>query len=219
VTPSLYAHKSIGPVSQQTDYIIEHMGMHPVVAVVAVVEYEGKVGDGGWYSSHYYERSVGTVFQLPSPDAIYSRDEEKNGNVGGLSDCLGWRTAHMLPVEGVIEGRKRLGRWPSHMTSGSARYNYFVLFVEIKFRQCAGQSDVREIVVRRDRNRNGQRVDGFTYDLCDLSGVFGLELFSELTVGTLEPVDFGGIGKRWEQVAVYLQADLDRQVEERFRGL
>jgi hypothetical protein len=23
------------------------------------------------------ERSVGTVFQLPNPDAIYSRDEEK----------------------------------------------------------------------------------------------------------------------------------------------
>jgi hypothetical protein len=68
------------------------------------------------------ERSVGTVFQLPSPDAIYSRDEEKNGNVGGLPDCLGWRTAHILPVEGVIEGRKRLGRWPSHVTSGSARY-------------------------------------------------------------------------------------------------
>jgi hypothetical protein len=68
------------------------------------------------------ERSVGTVFQLPRPDAIYSRDEEKNGNVGGLADCLGWRTAHIVPVEGVIEGRKRLGRWSSHVTSGSARY-------------------------------------------------------------------------------------------------
>jgi hypothetical protein len=42
------------------------------------------------------ERSVGTVFQLPSPDAIYSRDEEKNGNMGGLPDCLGSRTAHVL---------------------------------------------------------------------------------------------------------------------------
>jgi hypothetical protein len=28
------------------------------------------------------ERSVGTVFQLPSPDAIYSRDEEKERKVG-----------------------------------------------------------------------------------------------------------------------------------------
>jgi hypothetical protein len=30
----------------------------------------------------YCERSVGTVFQLPSPDAIYSRDEEKERKVG-----------------------------------------------------------------------------------------------------------------------------------------
>jgi hypothetical protein len=30
----------------------------------------------------YCERSVGTVFQLPSPDAIYSRDEEKERTVG-----------------------------------------------------------------------------------------------------------------------------------------
>jgi hypothetical protein len=43
------------------------------------------------------ERSVGTVFQLPSPDVIYSRDEEKNSNLGGLPGCLGSRTAHMLP--------------------------------------------------------------------------------------------------------------------------
>jgi hypothetical protein len=28
------------------------------------------------------ERSVGTVFQLPSPDAIYSQDKEKRGKVG-----------------------------------------------------------------------------------------------------------------------------------------
>jgi hypothetical protein len=28
------------------------------------------------------ERSVGTVFQLPSPDAIYSQDKEKVGKVG-----------------------------------------------------------------------------------------------------------------------------------------
>jgi hypothetical protein len=75
------------------------------------------------YSQRVCERSVGTVFQLPSPDAIYSRDEEKNDNVGGLPDCLGWRTAHMLPVEGVIKGRKRLGSWPSHVTSGSAHYS------------------------------------------------------------------------------------------------
>jgi hypothetical protein len=30
----------------------------------------------------FCERSVGTVFQLPSPDAIYSRDEEKERKVG-----------------------------------------------------------------------------------------------------------------------------------------
>jgi hypothetical protein len=29
-----------------------------------------------------FERSVGTVFQLPNPDAIYSRDEEKVRKVG-----------------------------------------------------------------------------------------------------------------------------------------
>jgi hypothetical protein len=47
--------------------------------------------------SHYQvERSVGTVFQLPRPDAIYSRNEEKNSHVGGLPDCLGSCTAHML---------------------------------------------------------------------------------------------------------------------------
>jgi hypothetical protein len=28
------------------------------------------------------ERSVGTVFQLPNPDAIYSRDEKKERKVG-----------------------------------------------------------------------------------------------------------------------------------------
>jgi hypothetical protein len=28
------------------------------------------------------ERSVGTVFQLPSPDAIYSQDEKKGRKVG-----------------------------------------------------------------------------------------------------------------------------------------
>jgi hypothetical protein len=28
------------------------------------------------------ERSVGTVFQLPNPDAIYSRDKEKERKVG-----------------------------------------------------------------------------------------------------------------------------------------
>jgi hypothetical protein len=33
--------------------------------------------------SHFLEceRSVGTVFQLPNPDAIYSRDEEKERKV------------------------------------------------------------------------------------------------------------------------------------------
>jgi len=29
------------------------------------------------------DRSIGTVFQLPSPDAINSRDEEKKRRVGG----------------------------------------------------------------------------------------------------------------------------------------
>jgi hypothetical protein len=45
---------------------------------------------------HFGERSVGTVFQLPSSDTIYSREEEKDSNFGGLPDCLGLRTAHML---------------------------------------------------------------------------------------------------------------------------
>jgi hypothetical protein len=56
---------------------------------------------------HSCERSVGTVFcncvsprgyifQLRSPDAIYSRDEKKNGNSGGLPVCLGSRTAYVL---------------------------------------------------------------------------------------------------------------------------
>jgi hypothetical protein len=34
------------------------------------------------YSHEHCERSVGTVFQLPNPDAIYSRDEEKERKVG-----------------------------------------------------------------------------------------------------------------------------------------
>jgi hypothetical protein len=38
---------------------------------------------------HHCERSVGTVFQLPSPDAIYSRDEEKKTGVCGHSAVLG----------------------------------------------------------------------------------------------------------------------------------
>jgi hypothetical protein len=35
-----------------------------------------------WY---YCERSVGTVFQLPNPDAIYSRDEEEREEGGAPS--------------------------------------------------------------------------------------------------------------------------------------
>jgi hypothetical protein len=54
------------------------------------------------------ERSVGTVFQLPSPDVIYSRDEEKNSNLGGLPGCLGSHGPHAAR-ERVVEGRKRLG--------------------------------------------------------------------------------------------------------------
>jgi hypothetical protein len=62
------------------------------------------------------ERSVGTVFQLPSPDAIYSRDEEKERKCS--------RTVHVLLRQGEGQkGRKRLGQQPSHVTSGSARYS------------------------------------------------------------------------------------------------
>jgi hypothetical protein len=35
----------------------------------------------------------------------------------------GWRTTHVLLAAGVIEGRKRLGQQPSHVTWGSARYS------------------------------------------------------------------------------------------------
>jgi hypothetical protein len=35
-----------------------------------------------WTKSLDCERSVGTVLQLPNPDAIYSRDEEKERKVG-----------------------------------------------------------------------------------------------------------------------------------------
>jgi hypothetical protein len=63
------------------------------------------------------ERSVGTVFQLPNPDAIYSRDEEKERKVGRHL------TVHVLLRQGEGQkGRKRLGQQPSHVTSGSARY-------------------------------------------------------------------------------------------------
>ena len=74
----------------------------------------------------FCQRFIGTVFQLPSPDAIYSRDEEKKRKWAAIPPCLGRRTAHGLLGEGVIEGRKRLGRWPSHVTSGSARYTFRV---------------------------------------------------------------------------------------------
>jgi hypothetical protein len=58
---------------------------------------------------------IGTVFQLPSPDAIYSRDEERRVWVAILF-CLGWRAAYMLLAAGVIGARKRLGQQPSHVT-------------------------------------------------------------------------------------------------------
>ena len=35
------------------------------------------------------ERSVGTVFQLPNPYAIYSRDEEEKRKVGGHPALIG----------------------------------------------------------------------------------------------------------------------------------
>jgi hypothetical protein len=35
-----------------------------------------------WVEDRNCERSIGTVFQLPNPDAIYSRDEEKERKVG-----------------------------------------------------------------------------------------------------------------------------------------
>jgi hypothetical protein len=68
-------------------------------------------------------RSVGTVFQLPSPDAIYSHDEGKE-KVVAISCCLCSRTVHVLLRQGEGQkGRKRLGQQPSHVTLGSARYN------------------------------------------------------------------------------------------------
>jgi len=55
------------------------------------------------------ERSVGNLFQLPSPDAIYSRDEEKNGDLGGFPDLFGFAHGPHAAVERVIGGRKRPG--------------------------------------------------------------------------------------------------------------
>jgi ankyrin repeat protein len=42
------------------------------------------------------ERSVGTVFQLPNLDAIYSRDEEEREEGGALSNvvCVRARSTH-----------------------------------------------------------------------------------------------------------------------------
>jgi hypothetical protein len=68
------------------------------------------------------ERSVGTVFQLPNPAAIYSRDKEKEGSWGAISRLCS-RTVHVLLRQGEGQkGRDRLGQQPSHVTSGSARY-------------------------------------------------------------------------------------------------
>ena len=77
------------------------------------------------------ERSVGTVFQLPSPDAIYSQDKEKKRKWAAILLLFGWRTFHLLPAEGVIEGRQRLGQWPSHVTLGPARYSVGVMGMDL----------------------------------------------------------------------------------------
>jgi hypothetical protein len=69
-----------------------------VVVVVVVVNLMSTcVLCGEWC-----ERSVGTVFQLPNPDAIYRRDEEKKRDVGGYCACWGWRTTYILLAAGVI---------------------------------------------------------------------------------------------------------------------
>jgi hypothetical protein len=48
------------------------------------------------------------IFQQPSSDAIYNRDEEKKRSVGDYPAFFGL-------AAGVIEGRKRLGQQPSHV--------------------------------------------------------------------------------------------------------
>jgi hypothetical protein len=82
------------------------------------------------------ERSVGTVFQLPSPDAICSRDEGKERRwlpsfvvcVCAQSTCLLKQSGGPLPRQGEGQkGRKRLGYQSSHVTSGSARYKQQLL--------------------------------------------------------------------------------------------
>jgi hypothetical protein len=50
------------------------------------------------------ERSVGTVFQLPDPDAICSQDGKK----GGRPFCFEWVGA--ISEEGVNDGRKEVTR-------------------------------------------------------------------------------------------------------------
>jgi hypothetical protein len=64
-----------------------------------------------------YERLIGTVFQLLSPDAIYSRDEEKK-SVGGYPALPG--SAHGLHPLGSRGEATR--QQPNHVTQGSACY-------------------------------------------------------------------------------------------------
>jgi hypothetical protein len=54
----------------------------------------------------FCEHCVGTVFQLPSPDAAYSRDEEKKRDVGGYLALFGLARPTCSQQAGVIEGRK-----------------------------------------------------------------------------------------------------------------
>lgn len=49
--------------------------------------------------------SVEIAFQVPSPDAVYNRDKEKNSDANGHPNCLGAHAAHILLEEGVVEGR------------------------------------------------------------------------------------------------------------------
>jgi hypothetical protein len=52
-------------------------------------------------AGHKCERPIGTVFQLPSPDTIYSRDEEKKRSVGGYPVWFGLaRGPHALGSRG-----------------------------------------------------------------------------------------------------------------------
>jgi hypothetical protein len=79
---------------------------------MVVLSSEGFAG-GIWVSDNC-EQSVSTVFQLPNPDAIYSRDEEKERKVGAILCCLCSRTVYVLLRQGRgQEGRKRLTSIPT----------------------------------------------------------------------------------------------------------